>query len=845
MQLTRQAVYPINAIKEDFLLTLSSTPLTLLVAPPGAGKSTVLPLWLLEENFPGKILLVQPRRVAAKNIALYLASQLGENVGQRIGYRLRNDTKVGRETQLEVITEGVLLRMIQADPELADVSCILFDEFHERASQADLTFALAREIQLGLRDDLSLVLMSATLAASALLEQLPDAKIVVSEGKQFPVDITYTPIESNRFWHTELARLIERTCQSLEGTVLVFLPGRGDIERVAEVLTSSSMTQTVNKLFGDMPLEQQRKAISPDSHGKVILSTNIAETSLTIDGISLVIDSGFEKQAIYQHDTQTNRLTQKRISQASAIQRAGRAGRQAPGKCIRLYSQSDFERLAEHAPLDILQTDLVPLVIEAVKWGVTKLADLPLLTLPKPHLEQEAWHTLAQLKIIDENKKLTAHGNSCSRLPCHPRLAHMIMRAFEAENQGYEGATYLACVVAALLENKDILSFAQGHTDVSFIARVNALTHRSAKYPFIIKQANQLMRYLEGEVTPYSLDTLANNHKTLDLLAVMVAWAYPERIAKQRNSNGQFVSTMKKGYHLNDEDALCESQYLAVADLSQIEQKLTIRIAQPLSLAQIKQWQLAPIEQKAVCFYNQASEKIDAYDCVLLGQLVIEKKAQKQKVDGQAVQQLWQEQIQAKGLDWLNWSEEARQLRIRWQWLNQHQPHLVLPELTEALLMEQMPLWLLPYTEDCWHKKALDKLDLASLLMNLLDYQQQQIVEQCAPVYYQGPTGRKCPITYDIELPAKVSLPMQEIYGLKQSPQIGDLAHNHGIDLVLELMSPANRPIQVTTDLANFWQGSYKAVQKEMKAKYPKHFWPDDPANAQPTNRTKKFMKTN
>ncbi len=835
----RQAVFPIEAIKQPLLSSLKEHLLTILVAPPGAGKSTVLPLWLLAENRPGRILLLQPRRVAAKNIAQYLANQLGESAGQQVGYRLRNDTKIGKNTRLEVITEGVLIKMIQQDPELSGVSCIVFDEFHERSAQADLAFALTRDIQLGLRDDLTLLLMSATLSSEELQTQLPDANVLVSEGKMFDVSISYQPVPSQGYWREHASQSIIRACQDHVGCVLVFLPGRADIEFVAEHLSNALPTVLVNTLFGDMTLDAQQQAITapPEGQTKVVLATNIAETSLTINGVNLVIDSGYEKQAVFDQNTQTNRLSQTRISQASAIQRAGRAGRTMAGQCIRLYSHHDFERMAKQANLPILQTDLIPVALEASRWGVCSLKQLPMLTLPKPHTEQGAWQSLEQLAIVDSNRRLTSHGQACAKLSCHPRFAHMIEQANSAERKGEEGATYLACLVASMLEHKDVFAWQKGHSNVSLLARVSYLIeHGNKRFPFVLKQTNQLF-------TGYSKQgALKPEQLPLHLLGVLVACAYPERIAKARNQQGSFVSIYNKGYLLAEDDALCDNQYIAVAQLSQVEQRLTVRIAASLNFQDIETWQLAPISTKAVCSYDSSLDKISAHNCQLVGELVVARQSQSQTLTPEIVADLWHRELLKHGFDWLFWSTESRQLKLRWQWLNRYQPHLKLPELSEDYLLANLDTWLLPYAGKCVSKKALNKLNLAELLIQLLNYQQQQILNNTAPTYFVGPTGRKCPITYDLENPPKVSLPMQEIYGLSQSPQIGDHSHGKGVGLVLELMSPANRPIQVTSDLANFWQGSYRAVQKEMKAKYPKHFWPDDPANAQPTNRTKKYM---
>ncbi|MDG1751612.1 MAG: helicase-related protein, partial [Thalassotalea sp.] len=458
---------PIDNIKADFLNALKSNITLILSAEPGAGKSTRLPLWLLEDQvcIHGKIYLLQPRRVAAKNIASYLAAQLGEPVGQSVGYRLRNESKVSKNTRLEVITEGILVQIMQADPELADTSLIIFDEFHERSLQADLAFALARDIQQGLREDLSLLLMSATLASDELQQALPDAFSLQTSGRSFPVGVEYQPIKNIRAWRDQVASVIKQTLLDHQGSILVFLPSSGDIRYLVKAFENIINDELiVCPLYGDLSLAEQQQAIQPSKENvrKIVLATNIAETSLTIEGINIVIDSGLEKVAIYDENTLTNKLVQRNIAKSSAIQRMGRAGRLSSGHCIRLFNEEEFNRRSLQNGLAIHQADILPVVIEAARWQVTRLADIPLLDLPNETIENQAWQTLININVIDEKRQLTAHGLEVVKLPCHARFAHMIIQAKTLEQKYHcKGLAYLACLVTALLEERDVFSIEQ------------------------------------------------------------------------------------------------------------------------------------------------------------------------------------------------------------------------------------------------------------------------------------------------------------------------------------------------------------------------------------------------
>jgi ATP-dependent helicase HrpB len=847
---------PIEAIKIAFITALKHNNTLVLSAPPGAGKSTRLPLWLLAmTEFSGKkIYLLQPRRVAVKNIALYLANQLGEQVGQRIGYRLRDETKVSANTQLEVITEGILTQIMQKDAELDGCGLVIFDEFHERSVQGDVAFALARDIQQGLRDDLKILLMSATLDNEFLAKKLPDAQLLKSAGRSYPIEISYEPAINTQRWREHTLKIIKSQIQQQQGSILVFLSGISDIRYLSERLTDVIPDNTdLHCLYGDLSLNAQQQVIMPSKIGrhKLVLSTNIAETSLTIDGINCVIDCGFEKRAIFDSASLTNKLVQQQISKASAIQRAGRAGRLMAGQCIRLYAKEEFERRQKHAISDIKQTDLLPVIIEAARWGVNKLADLPLLELPEHNKEQQAWQELQHLEIIDNKRKLTALGIKVAELSCHPRFAQMILRASSLVSNPLtqylaEHYASLACILAAMLEERDIFSHQQksltGNSDIR--QRLTILLNQPKNYPRIYQQARRLA--CQANIAFVSQALLL----PVDMFPVLLALAYPERVAKLRSSNNQqqgheYLCVNGKGVRLADGDSLAGEAFIVIADLQQTRHhELIVRLAAAIEQSQLEDIFAKQIISKDSLTYNEFNGKIIARKQIKLFALVLAQNPSYEKLSHDKIARMWCDLVEQKGLAWLNWQAKDNTLKTRWQWLNNFVATAELPKISEQYLLENLAIWFAPFVGEVKNKAQLDKVNLSNCLLSLLDYIQRQLLTQLAPEFYLGPTGRRCPITYHIEQQSpKVSLPMQEVYGIAITPQVAEQQTAKGIPLLLELLSPAGRPIQVTQDLPKFWQGSYAEVKKEMKAQYPKHYWPDDPANAKATNKTKRHIK--
>lgn len=844
---------PIAAIKAQFCQALSAHNTIILSAPPGAGKSTCLPLWLLEHEALSeqKIYLLQPRRLAVKTIAMFLANQLDEPVGKTVGYRLRHDVNVSTSTRLEVITEGILTQLIQQDPELSDCALVVFDEFHERSLQGDLAFALSRDIQLGLREELKIVLMSATLDIESLQAALPEAVVMRSEGKSFPVDIIYDAPKSNVAWRDHAFKIIANQALNHHGSILVFLPGVADIRFLASALAQAlekalSSDLLLCPLYGNLTLKQQQQAIEPCKQGsrKLVLATNIAETSLTIEGINLVIDCGFEKVAIYDNACLMNKLVQKNIAKASAIQRAGRAGRLMAGKCIRLYAQDDFARRPEQSVNEIKQADLLPTIIESARWGVNSLAMLPFIELPLPIKEEQGWQGLRRLAIVDSNNKLTDHGEKVSQFPCHPRFAHMIISSQEISLNSPQGSlTFLACVLTSLLEEKDIFSKEQSRFDSDITHRVTQLIS-VFNQPYgplvnIVKQVNNLAK-CAGVLNPKKF---IMSDLPLNDVGMLLAYAYPERVAKARGSLGDFVCANGKGVTLYDQDVLASESFLVIADLMEYNNISRVSLAARIELSQLKHIFKEQIFEEDVVMFDEDSGRLIARRRSKLEALVLQEVRADKRLSAENISIMWCEQLRKKGLTMLNWQVKDLALKARWQWLNSYFPEYHLPAIDDETLLKNLAIWFSPFVGEITSMAKLSKVDLSAMLLSQLDYQQQQILNHAAPSVYIGPTGRHCVITYSTEKSPKVSLPMQELYGESETPTVGGLNAKQGIPLLLELLSPAQRPIQVTQDLVQFWRGSYKAVQKDMKSRYPKHFWPDDPANALPTNKTKRHLK--
>ncbi|WP_341480185.1 ATP-dependent helicase HrpB [Serratia marcescens] len=808
---------PVSAVLDELLAALQSAPQVLLHAPTGAGKSTWLPLQILAKaGLPGRIIMLEPRRLAAKNVAYRLAQQLGEEPGQTVGYRMRAESKSGPQTRLEVVTEGILTRMLQQDAELQGVSLVILDEFHERSLQADLALALLLDVQQGLRDDLKLLIMSATLDNARLSQLLPEAPVVVSEGRSFPVERLYQPLASHQRLEDGVAAAVKRLLAEQPGSLLLFLPGVAEINRVLERLTGEVASDTdLCPLYGALPLAQQQKAIQPAAPGrrKVVLATNIAETSLTIEGIRLVVDSGLERVARYDVRNGLTRLATQRISQASMVQRAGRAGRLEQGLCWHLFAKEQAERAAEHAEPDILQSDLTGFWLELLQWGCYDPAQLTWLDAPPAAALAAARALLRRLGATDDGDKLTAPGRQMAALGCEPRLAAMLVAGATLSADGLATAALLA----ALLEE----SPRGGQMDIGYwLSRPQANWRQRAAQ--LAKRLPQRAGQVDVELAPR-----------------LLASAFADRIAQRRGQDGRYLLANGMGAAMNQDEALSRAPWLIVPSLLQGHNSPDARIllALPVDIEALAAQLPAMVMQRTAVEWDEEKGTLRAWKRQQIGRLTLRAQPLAKPAD-EELQQALLDWVRAQGLAVLNWEGAAEQLRVRLQCAQAWLPEAEWPAMDEEPLLAALDQWLLPSLNGVRDLRGLKQVNLAEALSRLLDWQQKQRLDNALPTHYTVPTGSRLPIRYEAGKPPALAVRLQEMFGEQRSPMLAE----GRIPVVLELLSPAHRPLQITGDLAAFWQGAYREVQKEMKGRYPKHVWPDDPATAVPTRRTKKYQ---
>ncbi|EHN5052399.1 ATP-dependent helicase HrpB [Salmonella enterica] len=804
---------PVAAVLPELLTALKTAPQVLLSAPTGAGKSTWLPLQLLQQGaVAGKILLLEPRRLAARNVAQRLAEALNEKPGETVGYRMRAQSCVGPRTRLEVVTEGVLTRMIQRDPELRGVGLVILDEFHERSLQADLALALLLDIQQGLRDDLRLLIMSATLDNDRLCQRLPDAPTIVSEGRAFPVERRYQPLAAHLRFDEAVAMATAELLRNENGSLLLFLPGVGEIQRVHEHLASRVGSDVLLcPLYGALSLEAQRKAIVPAPAGmrKVVLATNIAETSLTIEGIRLVVDSAQERVARFDARTGLTRLVTQRISQASMTQRAGRAGRLAPGICLHLLAKEQAERAAAQSDPEILHSDLSGLLMEVLQWGCHDPASLFWLDRP-PEVNLQAARRLLLMLGALEGERLSARGRKMAAMGNDPRLAAMLVNA----DEGDSAAT--AAMLAAILEDPP----RGGGTDLSGLF--------SRRQPGWQQRSQQLLKRLQ----------VRNGEPDSALIMPLLARAFSDRIARRRGQEGRYQLANGMGAMLDADDALGRHEWLIAPLLLQGSASPDARIllAQPLDIASLIQACPDLLRQSDTVEWDEAQGTLKAWRRMRIGQLTVSVQPLA-KPSEEELHQAMLNGIRDKGLAVLNWTPEAEQFRLRLHCAAKWLPEYDWPAVDEASLLATLENWLLPHMTGVQSLRSLKSLNVTQALRGLLDYAMLQRLDSELPGHYTVPTGSRITIRYHEDNPPALAVRMQEMFGEAKTPTIAQ----GRVPLVLELLSPAQRPLQITRDLSAFWQGAYREVQKEMKGRYPKHVWPDDPANTAPTRRTKKY----
>ncbi|WP_105104238.1 ATP-dependent helicase HrpB [Microbulbifer pacificus] len=842
---------PIYEVLPALLDTLNHHSNVVLQAPPGAGKTTAVPLALLNSPWLAgrRIIMLEPRRLAARAAAARMADLLGEPVGKTVGYQIRAERKSGRDTRILVVTEGILTRLLQSDPELADTALVIFDEFHERNLQGDLALALCLQSQEVLRDDLRLLVMSATLDADTVAALLDNAPVITSEGRAYPVDVEYLPhqqvADDPRQMPALMARKIRELIEQQEGSVLAFLPGVSEIREV-ECNLRESLGQRpdilIAPLYGDLKKEQQDAAIAPCPQGrrKVVLATNVAETSLTIEGIRLVVDSGLMRESRFDPNTGMNRLVTTQISQASATQRAGRAGRLSAGHCLRLWSESTQRGMARKNSAEILLSDLAPVMLELAKWGVSDVRELRWLDLPPPGPTAQARELLIALGALDRDLRITNHGAKMLNLGTHPRLAHMMLKSGEL------GLEEPATLLAALLSERDIFRGEQRwDRDIHKRTEVLTGTSRNNSADFAaIQRIRQQAKTWRSQLAD-SVKKVTDAPDPFDTTGVLLGFAYPDRIAKnRRDRERRFLLSSGRGAHFSHDDELALQDYLVIADLDGQGRDARIQLAARISREALFEYFADLIETEESVRWDNSAGRANASVQTRLGKLVLEEKPA-QDISPALVSRALLDAIRQMGLRALPWSNEAESLLQRVRFLQNQREHfsdlvdpLELPDWSETALLETMEEWLLPHLDGFSKLDHVKQLDLKVILQSQLAWPIKQRVDELTPSHIQVPSGSHIAIQYG-ETPPVLPVRLQEMFGLAQTPTI--LGGRY--PLMIHLLSPAQRPVQVTRDLASFWKNTYQEVKRELRIKYQKHFWPDDPTTAQATNKTKKRME--
>lgn len=844
---------PVQAVLPDVISALTAHHQLVLEAPPGAGKTTVVPLALLDQAWLAgrKIILLQPRRMAARAVAERMACLLGESVGQRVGYRVRLDNRISSSTRIEVVTEGILTRMLLDDPALDGVGLVIFDEFHERNLESDLGLALCLQGRRLFRDEtcpLKILVMSATLKGDRVAALLDQAPVVRCQGFMFPVSLHYGAMQNPA--ESIVAPVVQTVLHALrqhEGSVLVFLPGQGEILRVQEALGKTLSAEIrrqmeIFPLYGALPLAAQQRAIAPCAAGdevqrKVVLATDIAETSLTIEGISVVVDAGFKRVAEFDPARGMSRLRTRRISVAASTQRMGRAGRLAAGHCYRLWTENQQQQLLAYDSPEILQADLCALALHLLSWGVFDPAELDWLDAPPPGAFNQALQLLTTLGAVKQDHAsrpvLTEHGRAMAQWPVHPRLANMLQRASTM------GALKEASLLAALLIERD--PFRMEGADIS--RRMQRLTEEisceTAQRAWMNRVQQQAQGYRKNApVMDRQLPVLQN-----ELWALLLADAYPDRIAKRRpGQQALYQLSQGNAVSLAEDDPLAASDWLVVADMGglsgkQAGQQDRIFLAAVLNPVHFSDYLSAHVHSKELIEWDQQSQRFIAEHQQCIGQLIIHRR-KLNVVPLEAKREALITQIRKQGLACLPWTETLQQWRARVNLLHQFGlPQDDWPDLSDAALLASLDTWLGPYLDPINSLKGLEQLDLEAILAAQLPWPLPQKLEAQAPSTWCVPSGSRIRIDY-LQSPPVLAVKLQEMFTCVDTPSL----LQGRLPLMLHLLSPAQRPLQITQDLAGFWRGTYHEIKKEMKGRYPKHPWPDDPLNTAPTRFTKKSL---
>jgi ATP-dependent helicase HrpB len=898
---------PVDDVLPELALRLASGTRAVLAAPPGAGKTTRVPLALLTQPWLDgrRIIMLEPRRLAARTAAAWIARLLGEDVGQTVGYRVRSDTRVGPRTRIEVVTEGVLTRLLQQDPSLDDVAVVIFDEFHERSIHADLGLALVLQSQSLLRPELRVLVMSATLDESGVVEVLEDAAVVRSEGRAHPVETVYLEQRPDRYIEETAAGAVLRALDRHDGDVLLFLPGGAEIRRTMRRLQDATLPPRTSlmPLHGELPPEAQDRAIAPSPPGyrKVVLATAIAETSLTIEGVRVVIDSGLMRVPRFSPRTGMTRLATVSVSRAAADQRRGRAGRLGPGVCYRLWTRSDDAALLAHRPPEIAEADLASLTLELAAWGTSDPLDLRWIDPPPAAAFRQARELLRQLDALDLAGRITPHGRAMVALPIHPRLAHMLLRATSLDLELYTrnmtssrnssatqppdgtrntdglrnnagdidrtdtsrgGTALLACDLAALLAERDILRVRDGTVDPDLRVRLALMRGESAVPPghtvdrgaLLRAQAEarqwrrrlglspagaasagatgnaggQAARRGTGHATEQAArrgtgPSAARAVDAEDAAGVLLAHAYPDRIGQRRGGRGRFLLRNGRGAAIDAGHMLAGAEFLVAADVGGHGRDSRIFLAAPLHRDDVECHFSRQIRTEQEIGWDALSRTVRARERRRLGALVLGDRPLSD-VPPERAAEAWLAGVRTEGLELLNWSDGARSIRRRLAFVHGLEPG-EWPDVSDAALLATLEAWLLPWIALPIDAAALRAVDVGRALLALLGHARRADLDRLAPTHFQVPGGARIAIDYTDPAAPVLAVRLQEMFGLAETPRIGGGA----VTLTLHLLSPARRPVQITRDLASFWRSGYFEVRKDLRGRYPKHDWPDDP----------------
>jgi len=809
-----------------------------LEAPPGAGKSTVVPIALLDEAWlrGGKIVMLEPRRLATRAVATRMASTLGEAPGETVGFRMRQETRVSRRTRIEVVTEGVFTRMLQSDAALEGVAAVLFDEFHERSLHADTGLAFALDSQENLSPELRLVAMSATLDGAGLATLLGDAPRITASGRMFPVEVHHVgaglPLLPGGRESPELGvlRAIKRALAEAEGDLLVFLPGAGEIRRVQGMLGDIGAHVDVTPLYGELAAGDQDAALKPARAGrrKIVLATNIAETSLTIDGVRVVIDAGLERRSLFDPASGMNRLEVQRISRASAEQRAGRAGRTAPGACYRLWGEGAERSLAAYAPPEICVADLAPLALDLAVWG-TEAAALRWLDAPPAATLASARDLLRRLGALDASGKVTAHGRAMQEFPAHPRLAHMLLKAREL------GAAPLAAELAALLSDRDLLRAGAGprERDSDVRTRLEALRRGGNVDRGALDRVRRSQRTFEQQLASRGAHRSAGAAVEA---GVLLGLAYPDRIGRRRaGAEARYQLSNGRGAVFASAESIAREEFIVAVDLDDREREARIQLAAPLPKQDLLEFFASQLRRADELAWDERTESVVARRVIRLDELLVEEKPLNE-VPRAASAAAMLDGVRSLGLAALPWDDESCDFLARCEFVRAlgRTDLGAWPDSSRDALAADLA-WLEPFLDGITRRSQLTRLPLLDALRSRLDYPQQRRLDELAPTHVGLPTGSNARIDYVDDNAPVASMRMQEVFGLAATPRIG----GGSVPITFKLLSPGRRPLQVTRDLASFWRNAYVDVRKDMRGRYPRHYWPENPLEAEPTRRVK------